>query len=73
SAESLTLSREGPRKRIANDWHAHLATLVPTGPADEQATLTAAKLFTAYLKACRDERYAMSLLPPGRFLLPGSV
>jgi predicted YcjX-like family ATPase len=73
SAESLALSREGPRKRLAADWHAHLASLTSTGPADEQATLTAAKLFTAYLKACRDERYAMSLLPPGRFLLPGSV
>ncbi|MDQ8730104.1 YcjX family protein [Bradyrhizobium sp. LHD-71] len=73
SAESLALSREGPRLRLAGDWHAHLATLSPTGKSDEQAALTAAKLFTAYLKACRDERYAMSLLPPGRFLLPGSV
>jgi predicted YcjX-like family ATPase len=73
SAESLALSREGPRLRLAADWHAHLATLSAEGKSDEQAALTAAKLFTAYLKACRDERYAMSLLPPGRFLLPGSV
>jgi len=73
SVESLALSREGPRLRLAGDWHAHLASLTANAPADEQAALTAAKLFTAYLKACRDERYAMSLLPPGRFLLPGSV
>lgn len=73
SAESLALSREGPRLRLAGAWHAHLATLTPGAKSDEQAALTAAKLFTAYLKACRDERYAMSLLPPGRFLLPGSV
>jgi uncharacterized protein len=73
SAESLGLSREGPRLRLAGEWHTHLAGLRPAAPADEQAALTAAKLFTAYLKACRDERYAMSLLPPGRFLLPGSV
>ncbi len=73
SAESLALSREGPRQKLAGDWHAHLATLSPDAKADEQAALTAAKLFTAYLKACRDERYAMSLLPPGRFLLPGSA
>src|SRR6202012_3672482 len=26
-----------------------------------------------YLRACRDERFAMSLLPPGRFLMPGSL
>ena len=33
----------------------------------------AAKLFTDYLRACRDERFAMSLLPPGRFLMPGNL
>ena len=40
---------------------------------DDQATRTAAKLFTDYLRACRDERFAMSLLPPGRFLMPGKL
>ena len=55
------------------DWHAHLATLEPEAREDEQATLTAARLFTDYLRACRDERFAMSLLPPGRFLMPGNL
>ena len=73
SAESLALSREAPRAHLAADWHAHLATLKPEAREDEQATLTAAKLFTGYLRACRDERFAMSLLPPGRFLMPGSL
>src|SRR6201999_1617046 len=71
--ESLALSREGPRAALAAAWHAHMATLAAEGPADEQATLEAARLFTAYLRACRDERFAMSLLPPGRFLMPGSL
>ena len=31
------------------------------------------RLFTDYLRACRDERFAMSLLPPGRFLMPGDL
>ena len=43
------------------------------GREDEQAALSAAKLFTDYLRACRDERFAMSLLPPGRFLMPGNL
>ncbi len=73
SAESLALSRERPRAHLAADWHAHLSTLAPEARADEQATLTAAKLFTDYLRACRDEQFAMSLLPPGRFLMPGSL
>ena len=41
--------------------------------ADESAVIAAARLFTAYLRASRDERYALSLLPPGRFLLPGEL
>src|SRR5947209_11535816 len=73
SAESLALSRAVPRAHLAAEWHAHLATLKPEAREDEQATLTAAKLFTGYLRACRDERFAMSLLPPGRFLMPGNL
>jgi predicted YcjX-like family ATPase len=73
SAESLMLSRNGPRVELAKDWHAHLATLDPDANANEQDVRTAAGLFTAYLRACRDERFAMSLLPPGRFLMPGNL
>jgi predicted YcjX-like family ATPase len=73
SAESLALSREAPRAHLAKAWHAQLAALTPEGKEDEQATLASARLFTDYLAACRDERFAMSLLPPGRFLMPGSL
>ena len=73
SAESLALSRQEPRARLAAAWHAHLAALDAAAREDEQATLTAARLFTEYLRACRDERFAMSLLPPGRFLMPGNL
>src|SRR3954447_16358302 len=73
SAESLALSRQQPRARLAEGWHAHLATLDAQAHEDEQATLAAARLFTGYLRACRDERFAMSLLPPGRFLMPGNL
>jgi predicted YcjX-like family ATPase len=73
SSESLALSRERPRVRLATQWHAHLATLNAEGREDEQAALSAARLFTDYLRACRDERFAMSVLPPGRFLMPGNL
>ncbi|CCE07906.1 conserved hypothetical protein [Bradyrhizobium sp. STM 3843] len=71
--ESVALSREAPRAHLARDWHAHLGMLSAEAPADEQVTLRAAQLFTDYLRACRDERFAMSLLPPGRFLMPGNL
>ena len=73
SRESLALSRESPRARLAAAWHAQLATLDAEAREDEQAALASAKLFTDYLRACRDERFAMSLLPPGRFLMPGNL
>jgi hypothetical protein len=73
SAESLALSRQEPRAQLAAPWHAHLKTLQADAREDEQAARTAARLFTDYLRACRDERFAMSLLPPGRFLMPGNL
>jgi len=73
SRESLALSRESPRARLAAAWHAQLKTLHAEAREDEQAALTSARLFTEYLRACRDERFAMSLLPPGRFLMPGNL
>jgi predicted YcjX-like family ATPase len=71
--QSLTLSRQGPRAQLAAEWHRHLATLDPMALADEQAAMANTRLFTDYLKACREERYSMSLLPPGRFLMPGDL
>src|ERR1700748_1845207 len=73
SADSLALSRQGPRAPLAAAWQAQLAMLKPEAREDEQAALASARLFTDYLRACRDERFAMSLLPPGRFLMPGNL
>jgi len=71
--ESLELSRQRLRARLAEPWHAHLGTVKAEGREDEQVALAQARLFTEYLRACRDERFAMSLLPPGRFLMPGNL
>jgi predicted YcjX-like family ATPase len=73
SGESLALSRKLPRAALAAKWHAHLATLDASAHEDEQAALASARLFTEYLRSCRDQRFAMSLLPPGRFLMPGNL
>ncbi len=73
SAQTVALSRQGPRAPLAAQWHIHLNSLLPKAPADEQQAINAARLFTEYLIACRDERFAMNLLPPGRFLMPGDL
>jgi predicted YcjX-like family ATPase len=73
SAESLQQAAEGARRVLAGSWRAALASIDPLAAADESAAIEAARRFTAYLEACRGERYAMSLLPPGRFLMPGDL
>jgi predicted YcjX-like family ATPase len=42
-------------------------------PADENAAIEAARLFTAYLQAARLEHRTLSLVAPGRFLMPGDL
>jgi predicted YcjX-like family ATPase len=73
STESLKRSREAPRDTLAHPWHDHLRTLDPLAQAVENDAIEAARLFTQYLRSCRDERFAMSVLPPGRFLMPGDL
>ncbi len=73
SAESLVQARRRPRAELAAPWLAHLKTVDPLAPENETVAIEGARLFTAYLQACRDDRYAMSLLPPGRFLMPGDL
>ena len=73
SDESLLLADQPTRKPLAKEWRAFLATLDPDASENEPAAVSSARLFTDYLKACRDERYAMSVLTPGRFLMPGDL
>jgi predicted YcjX-like family ATPase len=73
SQETLALARSPARAPLATAWHAHLANIVAEARENEAEALQSARLFTDYLLACRDERFAMSLLPPGRFLMPGDL
>lgn len=73
SAETIAASRKGARLAIAGAWHADLAGLDPKARADETAARRTAGLFTDYLRAGRDRRFALSTLPPGRFLMPGDL
>jgi hypothetical protein len=73
STESLSLSREPQRAALAADWHSALTGCDPNGPADEEQAARLADAFTAYLRAARADEHALSMLPPGRFLMPGDM
>ncbi|HYA72844.1 MAG TPA: YcjX family protein [Roseiarcus sp.] len=73
SRETLEASQTPARAPLAAPWRAFLCGLDPAAAAQEEAARTAAELFTAYLRKARDDAYALSTLPPGRFLMPGDL
>ncbi|GLK71052.1 YcjX family protein [Ancylobacter dichloromethanicus] len=73
SASSLALARAPARRPLAGPFLAALEAADPRRPADETEARALAALFTDYLAACRSETVSMSLLPPGRFLMPGDL
>ncbi|MGV8839431.1 MAG: YcjX family protein [Bauldia sp.] len=73
SAETTTRAAENSRHGTGDAWLARLRAIDPDAPADEAVARELAALFTAYLKACRDDRRSLSTLPPGRFLMPGDL
>ncbi|MFK5979091.1 MAG: YcjX family protein [Rhizobiaceae bacterium] len=73
SNQALELSRQPARKKLAAKWHATLAKVDSTAPVDETIAREQAQIFTQYLRDCREDKSALSTLPPGRFLMPGDL
>ena len=73
SAETLAASATAARATLAAEWRGFTVATDAGGAADEAVARQAAELFTAYLRACRADSYALSTLPPGRFLMPGDL
>ncbi|MGC1577578.1 MAG: YcjX family protein [Beijerinckiaceae bacterium] len=73
SRMSLAATREPARASIAAEWRAVTAELDARGQASEGKAMQAADAFRRYLLAARAEPHALSLLPPGRFLMPGDL
>ncbi|MFG1419092.1 YcjX family protein [Xanthobacter sp. V0B-10] len=71
--QSLELARAPARAAVAGPFLSAVAARRADAPAEESDARELATLFTAYLSACRSEKLAMSLLPPGRFLMPGDL
>jgi predicted YcjX-like family ATPase len=73
SGDAIAQSRVANRKTIAKDWHKALQQVDANGAADEARAATLSDVFKAYLRAARTDQYALSTLPPGRFLMPGDL
>lgn len=73
SDEALRLARAPGRQTLAADYLDILSRLDVNGPENEGDARALAKAFTSYLAACRADDHALSMLPPGRFLMPGDM
>ena len=73
SRTAIKQSRTPARKKAAKPWLASLGLVDPTDPADEALAETLSDLFKAYLRETRADPYALSTLPPGRFLMLGDL
>lgn len=73
SKETLEASASAARASLAADWRAFTIDTDAGATAEEDEARKAAELFTAYLKSCRADNFALSTLPPGRFLMPGDL
>ncbi len=71
--ETLSASVSPARAPLSANWRAALAGLDAHAEANEEAARDIAQRFTAYLRKARDDVYALSTLPPGRFLMPGDL
>ena len=73
SREAMAMSRLRNRQSLAKKWHKILADIELNSEADEMVAKSLADSFTSYLRACREDKSALSTLPPGRFLMPGDL
>ena len=71
--ETVAASAAPGRAELAGPWRAALAADDPDADADEDKARRSAETFATYLRASKADRYALSTLPPGRFLMPGDL
>ncbi len=73
SKDALTRARNQSRKRLALPFLTAVRSSDPTDPLDEAVATSLADQFTAYLRAAKTSETSLSMLPPGRFLMPGDL
>lgn len=73
SMETWQRARGLAHKELAEDWLNMAVAADNHSPFTEPLAEKLSDHFKTYLKKGRERRYALSTLPPGRFLLPGDM
>lgn len=62
-----------PRLSLLGEWGAAVQALDPAAPADDGVIRDLSAAYVEFLHRCKDTRHALSIIQPGRFLLPGDL
>ncbi|MCB8837225.1 YcjX family protein [Aurantimonas sp. VKM B-3413] len=73
STEAIERARLPSRREVAREYLALIDRTDLEAKADEPTVQALKAAFAGYLQACRQDRTALSTLPPGRFLMPGDL
>lgn len=73
SADALEKAKVPGRKKLAKSYIKALDDVNASAALDEPTATRLASLYTDYLRACREGETSLSMLPPGRFLMPGDL
>ncbi len=73
SREAIAVAARPNHRQHAAEWFGRLDVVDASAPEDETQAREIARLFTAYLRACRSDDSVLSTQPPGRFLMPGDL
>ncbi|MBF0426209.1 MAG: YcjX family protein [Magnetococcales bacterium] len=73
SKEVFALCGQEPRLGLARAWHNALTGVDPLAPTDEETIRHLSKLFTLFLRRCKEPDVGLHYLQPGRFLIPGDL
>ncbi|RDE24615.1 YcjX family protein [Motiliproteus coralliicola] len=70
-AQSSRLFTNSPRLELMGDLLDELQQIDPLSPYDEASCQRLRQAYVAFLKRCKGGEHSLSLVQPGRFLLPG--
>lgn len=73
SANAIRLAHAASRAALAKPWLDALKQVDTEAPETEAEAQRLSATFKNYLAACRTDAHALSMLPPGRFLMPGDL
>lgn len=62
-----------PRRELLGDLLSEFQNLDPFAPADENKLKTLSEQYKQFLSRCKNDEKSLSLIQPGRFLIPGEL